>query len=50
MYTEWAKSHFTEKKLNISIAAGANELISFINDRGMFKLHIHKDMPRETLC
>ncbi len=22
----------------------------FINDRGMFKLHIHKDIPRETLC
>ena len=22
----------------------------FIGDRGMFKVYIHKDMPRKTLC
>jgi len=38
------------KKLDISTTARANELIFFINGRGMLKLYIHKDMPRETFC
>jgi hypothetical protein len=45
-----AKVTLSKKKLNISITARANELIFFINDRGMFELYIHKDMPRETPC
>jgi len=32
-----------EKILNISTTAPANELIFFLNDRDMFKLHINKD-------
>jgi len=45
-----AKVTLPKKNLNISITARANELLFFINDRGMFKLYIYKDISRDTPC
>jgi hypothetical protein len=50
LYIGWARSHFIEKKLNISITTRAKELTFLINDRCMFKVYFHKDMPRKILC
>ncbi len=49
-YTEWCKSHLTEEKIEYLHYGLTKQADFFINDRGMFKLHIHKDMPKETFC
>ena len=42
--TGWPKSRFTEKKLNIVIRTSTERADFFINDRGTYKVSIHKEM------
>jgi hypothetical protein len=48
-YTEWPQSHDIER-IEYLHYGSSKWTDFFIHDRGMFKLYIHKDMLRETLC
>jgi hypothetical protein len=47
-YTEWPKSHVTEKQSNISVSDSIKRADIFTINKGMFTPHIHKDKAREN--
>jgi hypothetical protein len=50
-YTGWPISNATEvKKIEYLNYGSSKRADFFVDDRGMSKLYIHKDTPRQTLC
>ncbi len=50
-YTGWPISNATEvKKIEYLNYGSSKRADFFVHDRGMPKLYIHKDAPRQTLC
>jgi hypothetical protein len=47
--TGWPKSQFTKIKIEYLHYGKSKQADFFIRNTGMFELHIHKDMPRETI-
>ncbi len=51
LYTGWPISNATEvKKIEYLNYGSSKRADFFVDDRGMSKLYIHKDTPRQTLC
>jgi hypothetical protein len=48
--TGWPISNATEVKIEYLHYGSSKRADFFVDDRGMPKLYIHKDMPRQTLC